>query len=62
MIVPPGSIASASCAIVESVISPAGTITQAARGGSSAATKSATVLAPTAPSAASAATASELTS
>ena len=62
MIVSPGSIACASSAIVRSVISPAGTITQAVRGLSSLATKSAIESAPCAPSAASAATASELTS
>ena len=46
MIVSPGSSTSASAAIVLSVMSPAGTITQAARGFSSFAAKSSSDVAP----------------
>ena len=62
MIVSPGSSTSASAVIVLSVMSPAGTITHAARGFSSFSAKSASEEAPNAPSAASACTASGETS
>ena len=62
MIASPESSFEASSFTVDSVISPAGTITQAARGCSSLATKSSSESAPAAPSEASEATASGLTS
>ena len=62
MTVSPGSSLPASSFTVDSVISPAGTMIQAWRGGSSFATKSSSELEPVAPSRSSAATASALTS
>src|SRR5487761_1105399 len=62
MIMSPGSISAASASIVVPVISPAGTITQAARGGVSLLTKSAIELAPVAPSFSRAATTSGILS
>ena len=62
MITSPGSNTSATDRIVFDVISPAGTITQAARGVSSFAANSSSVLAPTMPSLSIACTASALTS
>ena len=61
-LVPPRSSSSASDAIVLSVISPAGVITDAARGFSSLAANSANDPAPSAPSTSSALTASGVTS